>query len=406
MPVRREELFQAIMPLPVWDTHTHLQGTALAAQSFWDIGHYFWYLRELLAAGYPTNHRSLAEDERIDAYVRAYHATRNTSMHWVVDHLFRQLYGIELSDAASIRAADEAVRASARRADWPAEVCRQGAIRRIVVNTAQDVAFTGLPATSCHVPRVEEAIGGWIGRFAGVTDATAARRIGDAVTEEISAALATHAAAGCGGVITSLEPFGTLEMASTLGTDRQMTPGADRVSQSVFVLRSLCRAAEDQGLFLQLFMGIEPVPGGGRVPVNDSRRLLPLYTLFRDYACPFELVLGSSVDNLDAVQAATIFPNVHVGGLWWYNFRASTYRASMQYRLEGLPPSKSVLVVSDARAIEWCYGKVVLIKRLLAEFLAEPIERGWIGREDALWVAREWLYGAAAARYDGRRAAS
>lgn len=186
------------------------RASTLARQLVWDIGHYFWFLRELLAAGYPADYRSLPEDERITAYVRAYHATRNTSMHWVVDHLFR--------------------------------------------------------------------------------------------------------------------------------------------------------------------------------------------------ACPLELVLGSSVDNLDAVQAATIFPNVHVGGMWWYNFRASTYRASMQYRLEGLPPSKSVLVVSDARAIEWCYGKVVLIKRLLAEFLSDQIERGWIGRDDALWVAREWLYGAAAVRYDGHRA--
>ncbi len=252
-------------------------------------------------------------------------------MHWVVDHLFRGLYGLTLTDEVSIRAADE-------------------------------------------------------------------------VTDEISAALATHAAAGCGGVITSLESFGTLDTSSTQGTDRHTAPAADRESQSVFVLRSLCRAAEEQGLFLQLFMGIEPIQGGGRVPVNDSRRLLPLYALFRDYACPFELVLGSSVDNLDAVQAATIFPNVHVGGMWWYNFRASTYRASMQYRLEGLPPSKSVLVVSDARAIEWCYGKVVLIKRLLAEFLSDQIERGWLERDDALWVAREWLYGAAAVRYDGHRA--
>ena len=112
-------------------------------------------------------------------------------------------------------------------------------------------------------------------------------------------------------------------------------------------------------------------------------------------------MLGSSVDNLDAVQAATIFPNVYVGGMWWYNFRASTYRASMQYRLEGLPPSKCVLVVSDARCIEWCYGKVLLVKHLLADVLHDQIQRGWLGRDDALWGAGEGLYGAAAARYGG-----
>src|SRR5438093_7100666 len=92
VPVDRQELFDAILPLEVWDTHTHLRGAALAARSFWDVGHYFWFLRELLAAGYPADYRSLSEDERIAAYVRAYHATRNTSMHWVVERIFRDLY--------------------------------------------------------------------------------------------------------------------------------------------------------------------------------------------------------------------------------------------------------------------------------------------------------------------------
>ena len=110
-------------------------------------------------------------------------------------------------------------------------------------------------------------------------------------------------------------------------------------------------------------------------------------------------MLGSSIDNLDAARAVTLFPNVSVGGMWWYNFRASTYRETMQYRLEGLPPARSVLIASDARCIEWAYGKVVLVKHLLAEFLQEEVARGWINREDALWVAREWLYGAAATRY-------
>jgi glucuronate isomerase len=398
--VQREELLEAIMPLPVWDTHTHLQGATLAARSFWDIGHYFWFLRELLAAGYPANYRSLGEAERISAYVRAYQGTRNTSMHWVVGQIFRTLYRVEIGDEASIRAADEAVRAAAGRADWPQQVCRPAAIQRIVVNTAEDVTFAGLPGTSSYVPRVEEHVVAWLARLASA-DAGAVGAVGDAVAAEISSSMAGYAAGGCGGVITSLEPFGTLDRSSVEATGRQTPAGPDPVSRSIFVLRSLCRAAEEHRLFLQLFSGIEPVWGAGRVPVNDSQRLLPLYGLFREYACAFELVLGSSVDNLDAVQAATIFPNVYVGGMWWYNFRASTYRASMQYRLEGLPPSKSVLVVSDARCIEWCYGKVLLVKHLLADVLHDQIQRGWLGRDDALWLAREWLYGAAAARYDG-----
>jgi hypothetical protein len=222
------------------------------------------------------------------------------------------------------------------------------------------------------------------------------------VEAEAGALLAGFAASGCRGVMTSLEPFGDLHLlgaAAGAADGGQGAPGAGRAGHAAFTLRSLCRAAAREGVFLQLLSGIEAVPGAGRVQVNDPQRLLPLYRFFREHGCSFELVLGSSLDNLVAVQAATLFRNVHVGGMWWYNFRPSTYRQSMRFRLEGLPPSKSALVVSDARCVEWCYGKVLLVKRLLAEVLAGQVRRGWLGREDALWVARQWLYDSPAARY-------
>jgi len=409
----RESLLEAIMPLPVWDSHTHLQGAALPAASFWDIGHYFWYLQQLVAAGYPADHRSLGEDERCAAYARAYAATRNTSMHWTVARILDDLYGVRITDAASVRAADAAIRAAGAAPGWAQRVCARGALRRIVVNEPEDAAFEGVPDTACLVPRVETQIRDWIARLAAGEDAAGVRAA-------IATALAAYAAAGCGGVMTSLEAFGPSEGLRRLRTlrsarderderDEPEPPGADPAARAAFVCHALCAAAEAHGLFLQLLIGIEPVfgPGTGpasgagrwRSPVNDPQRLLSLHSLFRDYRCQFELVLGSSIDNLDAARAVTLFPNVSVGGLWWYNFRASTYRETMQYRLEGLPPARAVLIASDARCIEWAYGKVVLVKHLLAEFLQGEIARGWISREDALWVAREWLYGAAAARY-------
>jgi glucuronate isomerase len=398
---QRAALVEDILPLPVWDTHTHLQGAALPATSFWDIGHYFWYLQQLVAAGYPADHRSLSEDERCAAYARAYAATRNTSMHWTVARILGDLYGLEITDAASVRAADEAIRAAGAGPGWARHVCERGALRRIVVNEPPDATFDGLPDVACLVPRVEGQIREWIARLAAGGD-------GDEVRAAIGTAFAAYAAAGSGGVMTSLEAFGPsegLRRLRTLRPGRDEPPGAEPAAQVAFVCRAVCAAAEASGLFLQLLLGIEPVfgqgSGGGRwrSPINDPQRLLSLHSLFRDYGCAFELVLGSSVDNLDAVQAATLFPNVNVGGMWWYNFRASTYRETMQYRLEGLPPSRSVLIASDARCIEWAYGKVVLVKHLLAGFLQEEIARGWLNREDALWVAREWLYGAAAPRY-------
>ena len=53
----------------------------------------------LKAAGYPENAEELPEDRRIDAYVRAFDATRNTTMNWVARRVFAELYQIEITDA-------------------------------------------------------------------------------------------------------------------------------------------------------------------------------------------------------------------------------------------------------------------------------------------------------------------
>jgi glucuronate isomerase len=132
---------------------------------------------------------------------------------------------------------------------------------------------------------------------------------------------------------------------------------------------------------------------GAVYPRTD--RILNLYGLFKAYPISFELVLGDGIGNADAVNAARAFPNVHVGGMWWYNFRVSNYQQTMQQRFEALPSTKSELVVSDARCIEWCYGKIILIKRLVSDYLFDQVDQGWIDPNGALRVARDWLHDSA-----------
>lgn len=72
----------------------------------------------------------------------------------------------------------------------------------------------------------------------------------------------------------------------------------------------------------------------------------------------------------------------------------------MQYRLEALTVSKSSIIVSDARCMEWSYGKMLFVKKLAAEFLWERVRTaGWIDEETALDTANEWFYASAIKRY-------
>ena len=207
-------------------------------------------------------------------------------------------------------------------------------------------------------------------------------------------------AKGIRGMRVAAEPLeaGGKEAVALMGgiPDRDLAPW----QAEAVVSHVLLEALGEQGMFAQLFLGIErDVSPRTSMAVDMPRRITDLYPLFERYPCGFELVIGAPTDNMAAAQAARIYPNVYLGGLWWYNFRASTYGEAMQVRVEAVPASKSSIVASDARCIEWCYGKIWLVKALLADFLHRQVRQGWLSENDALWVAREWLHDAAARRY-------
>ena len=76
----RSDWRKEIKELPVFDTHTHLNmpGVPIPARDFWDVAHYFWFQQELWSVGYPTDPDALPESERIERFVDALHASRNT----------------------------------------------------------------------------------------------------------------------------------------------------------------------------------------------------------------------------------------------------------------------------------------------------------------------------------------
>ncbi|MNI09883.1 hypothetical protein D3C73_629710 [compost metagenome] len=387
----KEQFTERIMQLPVLDTHTHLVGDSLRAQDFWEIAHYFWLFRELQAAGYPEDAMELPEEVRIEAFLEAYHASRNTLMNQVLTSIFKNLYSITLSDAASIRAADAAVKLSAVESGWARKVAESSNIRRFVVNKAEHAQFQDMEHDAILIPRIDGKIGNWVREIEASHDPAGAFK---QVSASLAELLNKYKEDGCPGIMTTLPRY-------EASANRRVVigQGSTRDEIMMMLLHEVCAVASQHHLLVQLFLGVERSWCGTAFPANDTSRILKLSALFEMYSCPFELVLASELNNLDAVQAGWNFPNVHVGGMWWFNFRASTYRDSMQYRFEALPAIKSSLVVSDARCIEWSYGKIVMIKRLTAEFLWNQVEGGWMDEDGAIQVADYWLYLSAAKRY-------
>ena len=402
----RQEWRQAIRKLPVFDTHTHLNkpGVPIPAQTFWDIAHYFWFLQELWSVGYPRTAAELPEEERVEHFVSAVNAVRNTHWHRIVCHICRDLYGVPLVNAdglctnQAVLGIDAAVRERATQPEWAQSAVDALNIRKIAANELGDTPFPELPNVAVAVPAWEDHRL-WLDRLIA-----ADRPAG--VAEEAHAAIGDRVAvlAGMGirGMRVETEAFNAAGKRAVAVADT-LAGGPLAAWQAEALLAHACFAAlSEHAMFAQLFLGIErDVSPSTAMAVNDPRRVTNLYPLFERYDCDFELVMGSPQNNMDAAQAARIYPNAHVGGLWWHNFRQSTYNHAMQVRVEAVPASKSVIMASDARCIEWCYGKILLVKWFLADFLHRQVQHDWLSDADALWVAREWLHDAAARRYVG-----
>ncbi|WP_159886760.1 glucuronate isomerase [Paenibacillus puerhi] len=390
--MNREIWIDKVMAMDVLDTHTHLIGYRLVAGDFWEIAHYFWFFRELQSAGYPSGAAELEEESRINEFLKAYHASRNTLMNWTFTSIMRDLYGVEISDPDSVRRADAAVREKAKRSDWAQAAADRLSIRRFVVNYPEHAEFQGMREPAVLIPRIDGNISEWAKAIA--ESETPERKL-EEIETVIAGLFSSYKRNGCEGVMTTLPRY-----ASSANKQYVLDAGTSKDETLMRVLHAVSHAAEREGLLVQLFLGVERSWCGTAFPANDPERILKLAGLFERYpSCTFEIVLASEINNMDAVQAAWNFPNVHVGGMWWFNFRSSTYRQSMQYRIEAIAACKSSLVVSDARCMEWSYGKIKLIKRLLGEFLADQVEGGWLAPETAEAAAREWLYESAARRY-------
>ena len=396
--MNKDEFLSRLHNLEVYDAHTHLVGSKLCAADFWEIVHYFWFLRELQGAGYPDNYADLAEDERINLFLSAFKKTKGTGMHYAVKRIFKDLYGLEITDKDSVYECIEKVKLSFADTDWAGKVSAKGNVKFTIVNNEEHKKFTGLNGVCVWTPRID----GKLNHAAEEIFASPqAKRTETAEKEkaELLEILKSYRGKGVKAIMTSLR---ILNKKTWQNTGEELASIDDCF---IYLLHAICGFAEDNGFNIQFFLGVEHGYCNVAIPVNNNERVVNLYGLFEKYNTKFDLVVASEANNMDVVQAAHIFRNVYVGGMWWFNFRPSTYLEAMARRFEVLPSNKTYLSISDSRCIEWCYGKNALIKKLAGDFLSSKVDEGFVNFEDALEIARDWLYAAPAQLYgtDGEK---
>jgi glucuronate isomerase len=145
-------------------------------------------------------------------------------------------------------------------------------------------------------------------------------------------------------------------------------------------------------LVYQFSIGAEPLPfeTGSFLPQRTLGQLSEI--IARHPKLRFQCFLASRHANQTLCTMARELPNLSLAGYWWHNFFPGTIRQVMGERFDMVPANKQIGFFSDAYCAEWTYGKAVLVRKLMAQVLAERIEQGQFSMDDALNFSRTILY--------------
>jgi len=424
-------LEQALAELPAFDAHTHLVGGRLGARGLHDVLLYHMLVSDLYPAGCPSGARLTqypgwpTRDEahrRIQEALPFLPLIRNTSMFWGLRLILRDLYDWEepitadnwrrLDDLIGERADDRAwqrgildrlniqrtVTEFARRGEGEDDDRLQYALEWGFFTRCQwgefDTALYELERCWGRLPESPSPIG------AGKRPATertirSLQDVRDAVRHYVDhipygqvVAMATHLSTDI-----DFRPVGDREMEEALGRRAQAGP-AERDVYASYVNELFLTGLEAHAdeIVFQFSLAAEPLPfeTASRVSQRTIAQLAEM--IGRHPRLRFQCFLSSRHANQSLCTLARELPNLSLVGYWWHNFFPDAIRQVMAERLEMLPLNRQIGFFSDAYCLEWTYGKMLLVRKLLAGVLADKVALGQYTFDEAVGIAAATLF--------------
>ena len=425
------ELESALAEVPVLDIHTHLVGERLAARGLHDLLLYHMLISDLYSAGCPRGQR-LTEYPRWpsdeEAHGRIVEAlpylphVRNTSSYWGLRIMLADLYEwTRPVTPDNWRQLDDQIRERADDRSWQHSILERVNIRRTGTEIARreqgqddarlhyalewgfftrcqwgefDTALYELERCWGRRPESPSPIGAG-GRPATertirtLTDVHAAigHYVGAIPYEQILST-ATHISTDI-----DFRPVSDAEMEAALGRRGQAGP-AERDVYASYVQEAFLTALEAHAdtLVYQFSFAAEPLPyeTGSRVSQRTIAQLAEM--IGRHPRLRFQCILASRHANQSLCTLARELPNFSLAGYWWHNFFPDVIRQVIAERLEMLPCNKQVGFFSDAYCVEWAYAKCIIVRKQLAQVLAQKIWQGQYTKDESLDVARGILF--------------
>lgn len=424
-------LEQAFSRFAWLDPHTHIDAAHLSARGLDDILLYHMGVSDLYAAGCPSGARVDDDRSEDDAVRRLQEAVpylpraKNTFISWGARIILRDLYDWDepvtesnwrkLHTAIAERAADPA---------WPREILRRANIVRSGTElwrgrdgSADDIlcyslewaffsrAQWGQPDISLYeLERTwnQDAPDKPIAFSFDRKTAAPLRKICKTV-DDVDDAVAHYCA---------LIPYDRLAMvAAHLSTDidygypdaaamadalsrRDRAGDRERDIYASYITHRFLAELEKHGdkVVFEFSLAAEPLPHESAARVNQRTIAQVAEIVARYPGLRFTCFNASRHANQALCTLVRELPNLSLSGYWWHSFFPGAIRQVMEERLDMLPLNKQVGFFSDAYCADWAYGKAMLVRKFLADVLADKIRIGQYTFDDAVAIAKSILY--------------
>ena len=427
-----DSLEQALAEVPVLDVHTHLCGPKLAARGLHDILLYHMIVSDLYAAGCPSGARLTQfpnwarreeAQQRIEEALPYLGYIQNTSGWWGVRLILRDLYGWEKPlTRDNWRQLDDLVRERAEDGAWArsilkrvniqrtcAEYCRRGAgeaddILQYSLEWGMfmrtqwgeyDTAVYDLERTWGRPPEAPVAILGGVARPAADRVIKTLDDVHAAIQHYVDSIPYAQVVSNATGISTDIDYRlpSDQEMTATLQRRAQAGP-AERDIYAAYIGEAFLAALEKRAdeIVFQFSLGAEPLPFETASRVSQKTLAQLGQMVERHPRLRFQCFVSSRHANQTLCTLCRELPNFSLAGFWWHNFFPGAIRQVLTERLDMVPVNKQAGFFSDAYVVEWCYAKALLVRKQMAQVLAEKVAQGQYTVEEALRIARAILF--------------
>jgi hypothetical protein len=413
------------------DPHTHLDASHLPARGLDDILLYHMAISDLYAAGCPSGARISEDRSSEEARSRIREAlphlskVTNTFISWGVRTILADLYDWhEPVTSTNWERLDGLIAERADNPSWAREILRRGGFARTCTelwrgrdgranDVLQFVLEWGFFArTQWGQPDIPlyELERTWNENTPGVPipvsfDRAKAPALAKTIrtVEDVHEAVRHYCA---------LIPYDrVLATVQHLATDinfstpdagtmtaalkrRSNAANAERDVYTSYILHCfLGELAKREGkITFQFSFGAEALPFESAARLNQSTIGQVGEIIARYPNLKFQCMLASRHANQSLCTLARELPNLSLAGYWWHNFFPGAMRQIMEERLDMLPVNKQIGFFSDAYCVDWAYAKKALVRKLLAEVLAEKVRMGQYSLNDCASIGRSILY--------------